>query len=645
MKDRRRRDEEDRRRRDEEDRRRRDEDDRRRREDDERRRRDDNIDRDRRCDGYRGGDSYSRGDRADQYPRSPRDQYPRSSRYGGNVEGYRNPGNFNSRDRKDSRGQWESNRDHRDGYRSGYERTKRGGDRREEPWGQYERGGYPASPGYPKSPNYPRSPGPSNQDVRRPAIKPAEERPTTPRNSCIYCRGDDHLKRDCPDLKRAIDEGLVVLDDRKYVKWADNLRDVSMFPSMKENVEARRVVPNKGKGVARTQSVRLSLPSEEEAPMTPIRVAATKSSRPSSLKKADTDYVMAEKDGKRIEGEEVILSPRKRGATKLTMKSTLDDIDTIEPLRRALMQSMKCMILEYLAASRPTRDELQMITRKTRIPLSDEVQMATKQEEIPTIAVSSVVAKADHVVTVFLDGIEGVPPDKFYILGSGTVQTTLNDEIILHAVIDNDSEAVILDEDLAIRLGLDLDKSFKFEIEIADGRKQKVTGVCHKAAIEVEGLRVMMPVFAVRDCSAELLLGRTWLSHVHVVTIERPDGSQMLSIKRPDGGRIMMETVEPRDPRNRAVLAAGGCVLVPLASCSLSFREKKYGPLLTEEEGRIVEVEDLGTRVRVGENSYLKAEEEEFRVMISVSFLRAQPPMGGDQKDIRQLLRRLSRRP
>ncbi|GBG82981.1 hypothetical protein CBR_g36507 [Chara braunii] len=160
--ERRRKDEEDRRRRNEEDRRRREEDDRRRREDEERRRRDDNIDRDRRRDEYRGGDSYGREDRAEQYLRSPRDQYPRSPRYGDGAEGYWSPGNFNLRDREDSRSRWESDRDRRDGYRSSYERTERDGDRREEPRGQYERGGYPASSGYLKSPNYPRSPGPSN---------------------------------------------------------------------------------------------------------------------------------------------------------------------------------------------------------------------------------------------------------------------------------------------------------------------------------------------------------------------------------------------------------------------------------------------------------------------------------------------------
>ncbi|GBG75766.1 hypothetical protein CBR_g21010 [Chara braunii] len=393
-----------------------------------------------------------------------------------------------------------------------------------------------------------------------------------------------------------------------------------MFPSMKENVDARRVRSSKGKEAAKSQSVRMTLPSGDEMPTTPIRVATTKSARASSSKKDDTDYVRAEKDGQRIEGEEVILSPCKHGARKFTMKSSLDDIDTMEPLRRTLRQPMQCSILEYLTASRPARDELQMITRKMHIPLGDEVQMTSKPE-VPTVAVLGVSTKTERATIVYLDGMEGVPPDKFYIIGSGTVEIILNDEIFLQGVIDNDSKAVIIDGELTERLGLNLDRSYLFEIETADGRKQKISGVCHKAAIEVEGLHVLMPIFAVSDCSSELLLGRTWLSHVHAVTIERPDGSQMLSIKRLDGGRIMIETVEPRDPRNRAVFAAADTRKpTTLASRSLRFHEKKYGTSLTEEEGRIVEVEDLGNRVLVGENSYPKVEDEEFGDIISVSF-------------------------
>ncbi|GBG75003.1 hypothetical protein CBR_g19517 [Chara braunii] len=246
-----------------------------------------------------------------------------------------------------------------------------------------------------------------------------------------------------------------------------------MFPSMKENVEARRIKTSKGMEPVRSQSIKIIF--EGDIATTPIRVAATKSARGTTSKKTDTDYVMTEKDGQRVDGEEVILSPRKRRVKKFLMKSSLDEIDTVEPLRRALRQPMQCSILEYLAASKLARDELQMITRKTRIPLS-EGDMGAPKAEASTITVTGVTARADRMATVHLDGMEDVPPDKFYILGSGAVETIINDGTVLDAVIDNGSEAVIIDEDLAVQVGLGLDRSYLFEIETADGRKQQITG-------------------------------------------------------------------------------------------------------------------------------------------------------------------------
>ncbi|GBG80576.1 hypothetical protein CBR_g31036 [Chara braunii] len=272
------------------------------------------------------------------------------------------------------------------------------------------------------------------------------------------------------------------------------------------------------------------------------------------------------------------------------MKSSLDEIDTVEPLRQALRQPMQCSILEYLAASKPARDELQMITRKTRIPLSEEVQVASKADA-PTVAVSEVTARAERMATVLFDGMEGVPPDKFYILSSGTVEAILNDRAVLDAVIDNGSEAVIVDEDLTEQVGLGPDRSYLFEIETADRRKQHITGVCHKAAIEVQGVRVTLPVFAVKNCSSDLLLGRTWFSQVHAVTIERSDGSQTLSINKLDETWVMIETVEPRDPRNRAALAEEwdpviglSHYLSPAARCD--FARRSTGLNLRKKKGR-----------------------------------------------------------
>ncbi|GBG91914.1 hypothetical protein CBR_g54009 [Chara braunii] len=289
-------------------------------------------------DGYRD-DRYERSDRDgyrdDRYERSGRDGY-RGSRYergdrdrerrdgshgqferGGDAREQRDEsrGWYNRGDRRDeSRGRYDSG-DRRNDSRGRYEQGGSGGDRRNDPRGRNERGGYGVS-----SEPYPKSPDP--KAARSSISIGADDKASTPRNSCVYCRGKDHIKRDCPDLKRAIDEGLVVLDDRKYVKWADDLGDVSMFPSMKENVEARRIKTSKGMESVRSQSIKLTF--EGDIATTPIRVAATKSARGSTSKKTDTDYVMAEKDGQRVDGEEVILSPRKRGVKKFLMKSSLD---------------------------------------------------------------------------------------------------------------------------------------------------------------------------------------------------------------------------------------------------------------------------------------------------------------------------------
>ncbi|GBG65732.1 hypothetical protein CBR_g52326 [Chara braunii] len=286
--------------------------------------------------GYRGG-IYERGDRDEDRRDGSRGRYDRGGFARAQHDDSR--GWYDGGDRRDeSRGRYDHG-DRRNDSRGRYEQGGSGGDRHNDSRGRNERGGYGAS-------SDPHTKSPDPRAGRGSTSWSADDRPPTPRNSCVYCRGDDHIKRDCPDLKRAIDEGLVMLDDRKYVKWADDLGDVSMFPSMKKNVEARRVKPSKGKESVRSQSIKITFKGDMTT--TPIRVAATKSARGSTSKKTDTDYVMAEKDGQRIDGEEVIFLPRKRGVKKFLMKSSLDEIDMVEPLRRTLWQPMQCSILEYL---------------------------------------------------------------------------------------------------------------------------------------------------------------------------------------------------------------------------------------------------------------------------------------------------------
>ncbi|GBG89926.1 hypothetical protein CBR_g49776 [Chara braunii] len=265
-------------------------------EDDPWRRRDDEIDRDRRTDQYRQDDRYYRGGRFEQYPRSPR--------YDRNPDGFRSPGNFTHRDGGDSRdtgnligiaetdivedmiGRTEQETDVPTPEETGamileeIGETIPVGDMTEEDI--LRRQGIQSHPLIPGLKDHPTQ-MPEHWEYRR--LEPKRTGPPTLRSTCVYCKADDHVKRDCPDLKRAIDEGIVVLDDRKYVQWADDLGDISMFPSMKENVDARQVRPSKGKEVVRSRSIRILMSLDEDEPTTPIRVAATKSARPSSSRR------------------------------------------------------------------------------------------------------------------------------------------------------------------------------------------------------------------------------------------------------------------------------------------------------------------------------------------------------------------------
>ncbi|GBG83473.1 hypothetical protein CBR_g37185 [Chara braunii] len=248
-----------------------------------------------RRDGYRGGryersgqdgyrdDRYERSSRGGRYERGDRDwerrdgsreRFERGEDVRGQSDGSR--GWYDRGDRWDEpHGRFDSGNRRYDS-RGRYERGGSGGDRRNDPRSRNERGEYGVS-----SEPYPKSPDPNV--VRKLMSRGADDRASTPRNSCVYCRGEDHMKRDCPDLKRAIEEGLVVLDDRKYVKWADDLGDASMFPSMKENVEARKIKTSRRMEPVRSQSIKITF--EGDKATTPIRVAATKSARGSTSKK------------------------------------------------------------------------------------------------------------------------------------------------------------------------------------------------------------------------------------------------------------------------------------------------------------------------------------------------------------------------
>ncbi|GBG76481.1 hypothetical protein CBR_g22229 [Chara braunii] len=388
-----------------------------------------------------------------------------------------------------------------------------------------------------------------------------------PRSGCVYCNEDDHIKRECPHLTEALRLGVVKLNENKWVVWGDDGKAVSFYPSMKVNVDKRialqevrlgkksevggtsnsfRVQMTEAPGGVSIRESQVSIikfvetKPEEEGPCLRVRTkvgAGLSKSKEIATegggrRSGDDDQPMVDaKVAEERKGEEPTSpkSPRKRGSKKFEMKCTLDEIDTVAPLRRTLMQSMQCTLLEYSAASKSSRDELLSITKKVRIPLAggptgpgdgpakEEVQSSRiTMEELPASFFSEEETK------------------KFYVLGSGQLQAMVRGKK-MRVLLDNGSESTVCRDSIAKELGVEVDRGVSMFMFVADNKLQPAEGVCHSPLIEVAGVEATIPIFSVKECSSELILGRTWLSAVHATTVDLPDGSQTLSIQSPDG--------------------------------------------------------------------------------------------------------------
>ncbi|GBG73679.1 hypothetical protein CBR_g17021 [Chara braunii] len=255
---------------------------------------------------------------------------------------------------------------------------------------------------------------------------------------------------------------------------------------------------------------------EEEGPC--LRVRTQVGARPSKGKESateggrrrsgDNDQPMV--DAKVMEerkGEEPTSpkSPRKKGAKKFEMKCTLDEIDTVTPLRRTLMQPMQCTLLEYLAASKSVREKLISITKKVRIPLAGGPTVpgdGPAREEVQSSRITM-----EKLPTSFFSE-EELETKKFYKLGSGQLQAVVSGKK-MRALVDNGSESTVCRDSIAKELGLEVDRGVFMPMVVADNKLQPAEGVCHNPLIEVAGVEATVPIFLVKECSSELILGRT----------------------------------------------------------------------------------------------------------------------------------------
>ncbi|GBG77789.1 hypothetical protein CBR_g25720 [Chara braunii] len=186
-------------------------------------------------------------------------------------------------------------------------------------------------------------------------------------------------------------KGIIELDDRKYVMWVDEGKHVPFLPSMKINVDIwrRRMNEAKGKQAKEPTTVKVSRVTFEndfdEPPESPgMRISSIKFEETvsdgevyvctqgvgesSRGKREDQDQPMT---NERVESPKSPKSPRKRGAKKFQLKSSLDEVDLRESLRRAMDMPIPITLKEFIAGCGPTRDELIGMMKKAKVPLAE----------------------------------------------------------------------------------------------------------------------------------------------------------------------------------------------------------------------------------------------------------------------------------
>ncbi|GBG58621.1 hypothetical protein CBR_g21 [Chara braunii] len=206
-----------------------------------------------------------------------------------------------------------------------------------------------------------------------------------------------------------------------------------------------------------------------------------------SGKKEDQDQPMIDEQ---VESPKSPQSPRKRAAKKFQLRNSLDEVDLREPLRRAMDMPIPITLKEFIADCGPVRDELIVMMKKAKVPLTETATSGEPKAETKT---SVLVAEKGEQEQTKVVGGKG---DYFYVLGSGKFNATVNG-VRMEAIVDDGSESTVCEDKVSRKLGLDVDRSVAMTMVSANKLKQPVLGVCHKAKVEVAGVEATVPVFTV----------------------------------------------------------------------------------------------------------------------------------------------------
>jgi len=187
---------------------------------------------------------------------------------------------------------------------------------------------------------------------------------------------------------------------------------------------------------------------------------------------------------------------------KFRLASELSETVTAAQVGEQMMDTpMQFSMRQIMAVAPEVTGYLHDQTRKRRVPVDTTTTTSTKTttgsiESIPTFNVNSTQART------------------FYACPSGHAKATIDQQITVHALLDNGSEVNMMPRRVFERLGLPIDTDIKWSINTYNTESELEgsgpIGVCHAVPIDIGGVEVKQPVFVVEYATQDLLLGRPW---------------------------------------------------------------------------------------------------------------------------------------
>jgi len=218
---------------------------------------------------------------------------------------------------------------------------------------------------------------------------------------------------------------------------------------------------------------------------------------------------------------------------KFRLGSELGETVTAAKVGEQMMDTpMQFSMRQIMAVAPEVAGYLHDQTRKRRIPVDATTTASAKTTTGNTESVSSPYVN-----------VNSTQARTFYACPSGHAKVTIDQQLTVHALLDNGSEVNMMPRRVFERLGLPIDTDIKWKINTynTDSELEGLgpIGVCHAVPIDIGGVEVKQPVFIVEHATQDLLLGRPWERAVRAEFINEDDGSYTARIKSPDGRRIV----------------------------------------------------------------------------------------------------------